>query len=193
MTRSLQATLCIARGAVGICLALAVGVTAGCAVAEPTVPHGAADGAGGLARVVFLRPSPEASTANFPILDEQGNVITLVGPESQAMASVAPGDRRFELRAFGKADLLRADLAPGKTYYVLVSARSVDAHERWGFTALRSDRDWLTEVQAAARRTPTLTDDEVAFDPTRIAAPQPRGQMDDDEMRSHTLRREDGR
>lgn len=193
MTRSIQATRRFAGGALGICLAVALAAPLGCAVAEPAVARGAADGAGGLARVVFLRPSPEASTVNFPILDEQGNVIALVGPESQAMASVAPGDRRFQLRAFGNADLLRADLAPGKTYYVLVSARPIENHERWGFTALRSDRDWLTEVQAAARRTSTLTDDAVAFDPTRVAEPQPIGRMDEEEARSHTLRREDGR
>lgn len=193
MTPFVQATLRVARRAVGICLAAALVAPLGCAVAEPHAARGAEGGEGGLARVVFLRPSPEASTANFQVLDEHDNVVALVGPESQAMVAVAPGDRRFQLRALGTADLLRADLAPGKTYFVLVSARPMQDRERWCFTALRSDRDWLTEVQAAARRTANPNDDEAELDPQRVAGPVPLGRMDEDEARAHTLRREDGR
>lgn len=188
MTRWLQTTRGTARKAVGISLAVALLAPLGCAVGQ-TTPRAAMDGEHGLARVVFLRPSPEMATSNFSIVDELGNVIARVGPESQAITDVAPGMRSFELRALGTTDRLGADLVSGKTYYVLVSVRTIADHEQWAFTALRSDRDWLSEVQAAARRTSSASDDEGVFDPVRVAWPAVAGPTDDE----HTLRREDGR
>jgi hypothetical protein len=74
------------------------------------------------AKVVFLRPSPEASIYNFPILHDAGNVVALLAPESQTMIVVAPGERRFEVRAMGTTDVVHATLASAKTYYVLCRA-----------------------------------------------------------------------
>lgn len=171
----------------------ALGAT-GCEVGEmrPVSTAGPGVANANEAKLVFLRPSPESSIFNFPIVDESGNALALSAPESQTMIRVAPGVRQFTLVGPGSRDVLRADLAAGKTYYVLVSKRDVGGHGRWGFTALRGDQDWLALVQAAARSSSVLEpDDDVAvLDGTR-GAMLDRDPVTDE--RSHTLRPEDGR
>jgi hypothetical protein len=74
------------------------------------------------ATVVFLRPSLYGGAARFFVVDGEGNYLGDLRGQEYFVRRFAPGSHRFVAWA-ENADMVQADLAAGKIYYVLLSVR----------------------------------------------------------------------
>ena len=101
-------------------------VLAGCeATSEfmrPVVPPRALEPRADAATVVFLRPSSYARTDKFTIFDEQGRFVGESLPTSQFAVLMPPGNHVF-VASGENTGALKAELGPGRTYYVEVAPR----------------------------------------------------------------------
>ena len=105
--------------------------------------------------VVFVRPSAVGEGYAFPIRDESGEILAFSGARSQFALHLPPGERTLALEAHGSVDVLQAELAPGRTYFVTVVLRPSAAGPRWELVPLRRDELETKEVRATLARTPT--------------------------------------
>jgi hypothetical protein len=112
--------------------------------------------------VVFVRPSAQGEGYAFPIVDESGNVLGYSGAESQFAIHVAPGERTLRVLVHGQAEEVDADVAPGRTYYVLVELVHATTGARWTLTPVPADQLGSAEVQTKLH-TPSFH-----LDPARI-------------------------
>jgi hypothetical protein len=74
------------------------------------------------ATVVFLRPSLYGGAARFFMVDGEGRYLGDLQGREYFVRRFAPGSHRFVAWA-ENADMVQADLAAGKIYYVLLSVR----------------------------------------------------------------------
>ena len=74
------------------------------------------------ATVVFLRPSAYGGAARFFVVDGEGNYLGDMQGREYFVHRFDPGEYEFVGWA-ENADLLKADLAAGRIYYVLLSVR----------------------------------------------------------------------
>lgn len=109
-----------------LCAALAV--LSGCAIKSDLMAPAESQSVAvepGKATVVFIRPSTYGGAIQSSVHDTTGGDTEFIGIVS-ARTSVAyqaePGERYFMV-ASEAADFLKADLAAGRTYYVLVEPR----------------------------------------------------------------------
>jgi len=74
------------------------------------------------ATVVFLRPSGFGFAVNFTIVDQNGRFVGEAVAESHFAVTVPPGEYLFIADA-ENTDVVHANLAPGRVYYVNVAAQ----------------------------------------------------------------------
>jgi hypothetical protein len=106
------------------------------------------------ATVVFLRPSGFAAGISTTILDDKGRFLGDSLPESYFVSQVPAGEHVFIAWAENTA-ALRANLMPGKVYYVEVSPKMGALSARMHLLALTSRSEswgelqgWLADSQA---------------------------------------------
>jgi hypothetical protein len=184
------------------------GSTLGCTVKSefmtdvaPQPIHGAV----GMATVVFIRPSAQASEIRTTILDERGTFLGDSLPESHFAALVTPGQHIFIAWA-ENTDALKATLEAGKVYFVEVASRmgAEAPSARMHLLALspraanwaKVDK-WLLETkelianQEAGQRDLASHQDDVKERIRR--ANDALASYNEDELAARTLRPEDGR
>lgn len=152
----------ILRGVTVATLALAAGMTVGCSslsargpglvpVSQVEPPRDSAD-----AVVVMVRASQVGDTYAFPIEDEQGEILAYSTAHAQFALHLEPGARSLSLRAHGYVDVLSAELAAGRTYYVSIELRPTPAGLKWTLVPLRKDDLGSKAVQEALKATPAF-------------------------------------
>jgi hypothetical protein len=149
------------------------------------------------ATVVIVRPSSVGEGNAFAIEDEHGDVLAYTSARSQFALHLAPGTRTLSLRSHGTVDVLDAQLAPGRTYYVMVQLRPTPQGPKWELVPLHHDDLASNAVKQALETTPLYRVDpafegragvHLASVPARsvLGSLVPSGD-------AHTLRIEDGR
>jgi len=113
------------------------------------------------AQVVFVRPSSFAFGLKFTILDHSGRFLGDSLPRSQFAVMVPPGRHVFIVWAENTA-ALRADLAPGRTYFVEVAPRMGAFSARVHLLAITPRRASWLERDAWLQATERLQSDFVA-------------------------------
>ncbi len=188
-------------GVAAVALVCAVAGGMGCATtaAPGLIPVQAQveQGSNAEATVVIVRPSAVGEGNAFAIEDENGDVLAYTSARSQFSLKLAPGARTLSLRAHGGVDVLDAELAAGRTYYVMVELRPTGQGPRWELVPLHHDDLASRGVREALETTPAYRVDpslqagvgvHAAGVPARsvLGSLVPSGD-------AHTLRREDGR
>ena len=103
------------------------------------------------ATVVFLRPSGYGRVARFFVVDGEGQYLGDVQGKEYFVHQFAPGSHKFVSWA-ENSEMLEADLAPGKIYYVLLSVRMGIWTARMSISALNPKRgEWVKRVEIKAR------------------------------------------
>jgi hypothetical protein len=130
-------------------------IAQGCAATSPyMIPKkggtlGAASG--DKAQVVFVRPSSFAKGIACAILDADGTYLGEAVPAAYFPVTLKPGSHTFVAWSEG-THAMKADLAPGKTYYVEVSPSMGVWSARFHLKAIRKGtpeydqvKEWLAE------------------------------------------------
>ena len=105
------------------------------------------------ARVVFVRSS--ASAGAFPIFDERGQFLGESTSGTRFLATVRPGQHYFIVWGKGHTESLFADLAAGRTYWVVVSHRP-------GLWAVTRGSKLVKEIPSYLANTRPLLPDQAA-------------------------------
>jgi hypothetical protein len=104
-----------------------------------------------LALVVFLRPTPMARSLVVPIIDASGTFLGESTADSYFVATLERGPHTFIALSEG-THALKAELAPGKTYYVEVVAALGLRNPRFHLMAVKGPdaaarvTRWLAEL-----------------------------------------------
>ena len=123
---------------------------------QPVMPPRPVEPRDDAAIVVFLRPSGYARTDKFTIFDEQGRYVGDSLPTSQFAIVMPPGNHVFIAGGENTA-VLKAELGPGRTYYVEVAPRLGFTKPRVHLLAIGRHsqsfehlRDWMAEAKQYA-------------------------------------------
>jgi len=135
---------------------LLAGCDATSVLMQPVVPPRPVEPRSDAATVVFLRPTSYGRTDKFTIFDEQGRFVGDSLPTSQFAVLMPPGDHVF-VAAGENTAVLKAELGPGRTYYVEVSPRLGFTKPRVHLLAIGRHaqsfehlRDWLGDAKQFA-------------------------------------------
>jgi hypothetical protein len=189
----------------GLALVLLL-VLAGCAarsdymqpVASPQPVAAPADAA----TVVFLRPARTDPRQTIVVTDEQGRFLGDAAISTRFVTRVAPGEHIFMAWAENTGPM-RATLAPGRIYYVLIDLRAGVSSGRADLLAVtpRSERwkqvpGWLSEteeyVKDEAAGQVFLTENREEVQERLQAARTALTEFQPQELSEHTLVPEDG-
>lgn len=120
-------------------LALLLGWAAGCSASSqwmhPATTPRSMQAPPDQALVVVMRPSDFGSAVRFTVVDDQGRFLGQPLATSYYVLRLPPGRHTFVAWA-ENADMVEADLAPGKVYYLLASVRLGVWSARVALTAL---------------------------------------------------------
>ena len=98
----------------------------------------------GSATVVFLRPSSYGRAARFFVVDGDGQYLGDMQGREYFAHKFAPGSYKF-LAWAENAEMLQAELSPGRIYYVLLSVRIGVWTARMSISALTPQRqEWAS-------------------------------------------------
>lgn len=110
------------------------------------------------AMVVFIRPSSFGGALAFTVLDEKANFLGKATPSSNFAVMVDPGPHIFTVWA-ENSDGLKADLAPGKTYFIEVQVKMGAMSARSSLVAIKpSVESWQKRGTWMAETKPMTTD-----------------------------------
>jgi hypothetical protein len=129
------------------------------------------------ALVVFLRPSSLAPAATFTVVDGRGSFLGQLGARQYFVLAAPPGAHTFVAWA-ENIDVMQAELAPARVYYVLVAARMGAWSAQLSISALTERRqEWaslLTWLRASTQMIPDLAAGQAGLSPgdvqNRVAA-----------------------
>ena len=107
--------------------------------------------------VVFLRPSKLGKAINFYVMDENKQFLTMFRGNQNTGVAVPPGKRTIYVVS-ENAELVRAELAAGRTYIIVARAKM-------GFGKAR------VEVETVRRNTPSFAESATWIRDTKAADP----------------------
>ena len=150
---------------------------------------------GELATVVFLRPGMRPLDQLVTVVDERGGLVGLAAAEQYFVAQLEPGHHSFTTWMMDTSDLIEADLAPGRTYYVFLRTYgfgtfgvSSEVLHATGSEHANLAR-WLRELTRVER----VAEPALAEAPDRLARARERfATYDAVHADAHTMRPDDG-